>query len=161
MGFDQISTLPFPISGVNFSQQMAISKSSGRETGSPHIRREEMEGSIRRSPSEFVELQKINDNINELAKIQKAFGNRFEKLDSYLEQMKEQLERIIKQFPPFPPGSEDRVRALRAFTFFRKMLDQLTLPPRDEVLRESTEQLRLSSDPDGQEKAIPLQFNNP
>jgi hypothetical protein len=111
---------------------MGISKSSGRETGTPHIRRGEMEGSIRRSPSEFVELQKVNDNINELAKIQNAFGKRFEKLDSYLEQMKERLERIIKQFPPFPPGSEDRVKVLRAFSFFRKMIDRLTLPPREE-----------------------------
>jgi hypothetical protein len=161
MGFDQISTLSFPISAVNFSQQMVISKSSGRETGSPPIHREGTEGGIKRSQSEFVELQKINDNINELAKIQKAFGKRFEKLDRYLEQMKEQLERIIKQFPPFPPGSEDRVKALRAFTFFRKMIDQLTLPPRNEVLMESTKQSRLSPDPDGQEKAIPLQFDNP
>ena len=134
MGLDNISALSFPISSVNLSQEMGISKSSGRETGSPPIRREKMEGSIRRSPSEFVELQKVNDNINQLARIQKAFGKRFEKADSYLEQMKEQLERIIKQFPPFPPGSEDRVKALRAFSSFRKMMDQLTLPPPEEVL---------------------------
>jgi hypothetical protein len=134
MGLDNISALSFPISSVNLSQQMGISKSSGRETGSPPIRREETEGGIKRSQSEFVELQKVNDNINELAKIQKAFGKRFEKADSYLEQMKEQLERIIKQFPPFPPGSEDRVQALRAFSSFRKMMDQLTLPPPEEVL---------------------------
>jgi len=161
MGLDNIATSSFPISSVNLSQQMGISKSSGRETGSPHIRREEMERSIRRSPAEFVELQKVNDNINELARIQKAFGKRFEKADSYLEQMKEQLERIIKQFPPFPPGSEDRVKGLRAFIFFRKMMEQLTLPPREEVLMESTEQLLLSSDQDVQENAIPLRFENP
>ena len=81
MGLDNISTLSFPISSVNLSQQMGISKSSGRETGSPPIRREEMEGRIKRSQSEFVELQKVNDNINDLAKIQKAFGKRFEKVD--------------------------------------------------------------------------------
>ncbi len=134
MGLDNINTLSFPISAVNFSQPMAISKSPGRETGGPPIRREGPEEGIKHSQSAFVELQKINDNINELAKIQKAFEKRFEKLDSYFEQMKERLERIIKQFPPFPPGSEDRVQALRAFSFFRKMMDQLTLPPREEAL---------------------------
>jgi hypothetical protein len=134
MGLDNISTLSFPISAVNFSQPMAISKSPGREPGSPPIRRAETGEGIKCSQSKFVELQKVNDNINELAKVQKAFRIRFEKVDGYLEEMKEQLERVIKQFPPFPPGSEDRVQALRAFSFFRKMMDQLTLPPREEAL---------------------------
>ena len=145
MGLGNISTLSFPISAVNFSQRMGISKSPGWENGCPPIRSEETERGIKRSQSEFVELQKVNDNINELAKIQKAFEKRFENLDSYFEQMKERLERIIKQFPPFPPGSEDRILALRAFSSFRKMMDQLTLPPPEEALPKWIEKsLRLS-----------------
>lgn len=161
MGLDKINAISFPIPAVNFSQDVVGFKSSRRETGPSPIHSEETEGRIKSSQSEFVELQRINDSVNELAKIRKEFETRFEKVDSYLEQMKEQLERILKQFPPFPPGSEDRVKALRAFTFFRKMIDQLTLPPREEVLMESSKQLRLTSEQNVLEKAIPVRFVNP
>jgi hypothetical protein len=161
MGLDKINAVPFPIPAVKFSQDVVGFKSSRRETDPSPINSEETEGRIKSSQSEFVELQKINDSVNELAKIRKGFETRFEKVDSYLEQMKEQLERIIKQFPPFPPGSEDRVKALRAFTFFRKMIDQLTLPPRDEVLMESSKQPPLTLDQNVLEKAIPVRFVNP
>ena len=59
---------------------------------------------IDRSHADFVELQKINDRLNSTAKIQRTFEKRFEKLNDYIERMKAQLEGILKQFPPYPPG---------------------------------------------------------
>jgi hypothetical protein len=88
---------------------------------------------IDRSHADFAVLQKINDRLNSTAKIQRTFEKRFEKLNDYIERMKVQLEGILKQFPPFPPGSEDRIRALRSYAFFRKLIDQLTFPPPDKA----------------------------
>lgn len=161
MGLDKINILSFPIAPVHFSQQPVMAKSSGKETGSAPIHREESEEGIKGFQADFVTLQKINDNLNELAKIQKGAERRFAKVDRYLEQMKEELERIIKQFPPFPPGSEDRVKALRAFTFFRKLTDQLTLPLGNEALAGFSEPRARFSAPDVQEEAISLPVSAP
>jgi hypothetical protein len=35
----------------------------------------------------------------------------------------------MKQYPPYPPGSEDRVKYLSRFALLRKQIDQLTIPP--------------------------------
>jgi hypothetical protein len=45
--------------------------------------------------------------------------------------MKSQLDIIVKHYPPFLTNSPDRIRALRNFSAFRKEIDALTLPPRD------------------------------
>ena len=55
--------------------------------------------------------------------------------------MKARLITIIKQYQPFPPRSEERIRLLRAFNAFRKQIDQLTIPPREEFAK------RLMADP--------------
>lgn len=47
----------------------------------------------------------------------------------YIEKMKEQLETLLKNYPPFPPGSEERVQILKSIQTFRKQIDQLTIPP--------------------------------
>ena len=55
--------------------------------------------------------------------------------------MKARLLRIVKNFPPFPPGSEERVKILRSFNLFRKQIDQLTIPP---VVRDA---MKIMADP--------------
>jgi hypothetical protein len=42
------------------------------------------------------------------------------------------LERIVKNYPPFPPGSEERVKILKSISSLRKEIDQLTIPPPDD-----------------------------
>lgn len=46
-----------------------------------------------------------------------------------LQQMHVALEEVRKSYPPFPPGSEERVRRLRQYTALRAMIDRLTIPP--------------------------------
>jgi hypothetical protein len=53
-------------------------------------------------------------------------------MEDYIDRLKAQLERIIKNFPPFPPGSEDRIQLLRNYASFRRLIDQLTIPPSEE-----------------------------
>jgi hypothetical protein len=140
MEIDKLAPLAFPISTFSLSHPTAGSNFPSRQTH-PANRERENRGIITRPQSDFINLQKINDTLNAIAKGQRGLENRFQKLDNYLERMKAQLEQIVKQFPPFPPGSEDRVRALRAYAFFRHLIDQLTIPPRDEVQTKAMDEL--------------------
>jgi hypothetical protein len=135
MGINNISAVSNPISFVHGSSPTDIPRASTEKSSQKRISGEEREGNINHSHLDFVELIKFNDRLNSVAKDQRAF----EKVNDYIEQMKAQLGRIIKQFPPFPPGSEDRIRALRAYAYFRKVIDQLTIPPREELLPQSTQ----------------------
>jgi len=50
-------------------------------------------------------------------------------IENYIDKMKAKLKRVIKNYPPFPPGSEGRVEILKSFNTFRKQIAQLTIPP--------------------------------
>jgi hypothetical protein len=43
--------------------------------------------------------------------------------------MKRDLEVIVKNFPPYPPNSEERVKLLRSYAGLRAEIDRLTVPP--------------------------------
>ena len=87
---------------------------------------------LSRNHPELLELQKINDSWNAIAQEKRAHDNILNEMEDYIDRMKAQLERILKNFPPFPPGSEERMQLLRNFATFRKLIDQLTLPPAEE-----------------------------
>jgi hypothetical protein len=50
-----------------------------------------------------------------------------------IEAMKKTLNSIIKDFPPYPVGSEERVHRLRDFAALRAMIERLTIPPDEET----------------------------
>jgi hypothetical protein len=50
-----------------------------------------------------------------------------------IEEMKKTLTSIIKDFPPYPVGSEERVHRLRDFAALRAMIERLTIPPEKEI----------------------------
>ena len=82
--------------------------------------------------SRWSELQKINDSSNEVAQKQRTSDKILKGVEDYVDHMKAQLERIIKNFPPFPPESAERIRLLRSYAGFRRLIDQLTIPPPEE-----------------------------
>ena len=55
----------------------------------------------------------------------KAIGE----IEANIEQMESEVEMFLKQYPPYPPGSEDRVKYLSRFAMLRKQIDQLSVPP--------------------------------
>ena len=89
------------------------------------------EFSSRNNP-ELLELHKINDSWNVIAQKKRIHDKLLNEVEDYVDHLKAQLERIIKNFPPFPPGSEERIQLLRNFAAFRKLIDQLTIPPGEE-----------------------------
>lgn len=86
---------------------------------------------IHKGLSAFRRLQTINTRLNWVAMNVRAADQIMDTIGKYLVEMKAQLERIIKNFPPFPPGSEERLKILRSYNALRKQIDQMTFPPRD------------------------------
>ena len=50
-------------------------------------------------------------------------------VETNIEQLESEVEMFIKQYPPYPPGSEDRIKYLSRFAMLRKQIDKLTFPP--------------------------------
>jgi hypothetical protein len=46
-----------------------------------------------------------------------------------IEQMESEVQMFVKQYPPYPPGSEERLQLLNRFAALRKQIDRLTFPP--------------------------------
>ena len=77
-------------------------------------------------------LEIIQSRLNSAARTIRDADKNMEKIENYIDRMKAELQRIIKNYPPFPPGSEERVRRLKSINAFRKLIDQLTIPPPNE-----------------------------
>ena len=43
--------------------------------------------------------------------------------------LKEEINTMQRTLPPFPPGSQERVRLLKSYIGLRKLIEQLTVPP--------------------------------
>ncbi len=84
---------------------------------------------VNRSRSSQQMLQTINSGLDRVAMNIRIADAAMTTIGDYIDHMKAQLDTIVKNYPPFPPGSEERVRMLRTFNSFRKQIDQLTIPP--------------------------------
>lgn len=49
--------------------------------------------------------------------------------DRLVTEMRQQIGTLVKNYPPFPPGSEERLSYLRSISALRQQLDALTVPP--------------------------------
>jgi hypothetical protein len=78
--------------------------------------------------STFRRLQAINTKLNRVAASVRVADQIMDTIGKFIAEMKAQLERIIKNYPPFPPGSEERVKILRSYNALRKQIDQIAFP---------------------------------
>ncbi len=74
-------------------------------------------------------LKVIHSRLNSAARTIRVADETMGKIESYIDRMEAELQRIIKNYPPFPAGSEERVKRLKSINAFRKLIDQLTIPP--------------------------------
>jgi len=90
------------------------------------------EDPLSQNSSVWSVLQKINDSLNEVAQKQQTGDKILNGVEDSVDGMKAQLGQILKNYPPFPPGSQERIRLLRGCVGLRKLIDQLTFPPPEE-----------------------------
>ncbi len=91
--------------------------------------------------STFDDIQAFNATLNSVAASIRDADSTMGRIKTLIDRMIEQFGSIIKNYPPFPPGSEDRVRFLRAFAALRRQIDQLSVSLKDE------DALKITADP--------------
>ena len=77
----------------------------------------------------YQALSDTTVKINQVADSVRQADSAMQNVGLALDKMKGSLEGIIKNYPPFPPGSEQRVKALKSFAALRNEIDKLTFPP--------------------------------
>ncbi len=86
---------------------------------------------IRGIDSGFSFFQAINSLFNDVSRSIRKADSVMDEIGKVIDQLDEILNRIVKNYPPFPQGSEDRVKLLASFNTLRRMIDGLTIPPPD------------------------------
>jgi len=81
----------------------------------------------------FSKLQASNLGINTAAQSIRIADRAMEKIETHIDQMKDELQIHVKKYPPFLTGSKERVEMSNDFNAFRKLIDQLTFPPEDKT----------------------------
>jgi len=84
--------------------------------------------------SSFQALSNTTTKINQVAVTVRHADSTMEKVGRAVGKMKGTLEGIIKNYPPFPPGSEQRVKALKGFAALRREIEEMTFPPDSSLL---------------------------
>ena len=87
--------------------------------------------STRQARSIDGHLQAVNAGLETVAISIRGADQAMAAIEEHLDQMI----KIVKLFPPYPEGdnSEERIRMLRSFNGIRQLIDQLTIPPRDDL----------------------------
>lgn len=95
-------------------------------------------------PDGFVENDLILNRLNLLksdlkgvAKNIRSSDNTMETAEKHVDNMKNQLGKIVKNYPPFPQESQERKTILRNYSSIRKTIDKLTFPPREDFIPET------------------------
>lgn len=84
--------------------------------------------------TQLSQLDLLNSDTMDLSLEIRSVHQSIETIGGHLEQMKTALEGVVKIYPPYPPGSSERIEALRQFSTLRKMIDQIAQPESAEGL---------------------------
>lgn len=81
-----------------------------------------------------AQLDQAKSTTNSTAKHIRSMDAKLQALEHHVRRMYSDYRAFKKNFPPFPQGSEDRVRLLSSFQAIRKQIERLTIPPREEMV---------------------------
>lgn len=76
-------------------------------------------------------FEAMHSVMNEAAGSIRTADEAIQSIGTQIDDMKTTLTAILKQYPPFPPGSEERVAILKSFSALRRQIDALAYPPED------------------------------
>jgi hypothetical protein len=84
--------------------------------------------SIQRSSSTMGRLDSFNEQKNQMARNIRTTSDALATLSEAVSGMKENLGKIIKNYPPFPPDSSERKEILMSYVSLRKEILNMTFP---------------------------------
>lgn len=105
----------------------------------------------KQTDSRIGDIVRQNERNNSAAAAIHRTDEAARELGQRIDKLKEPLDAIVKNFPPFAPQDKERVKLLRTYNAIRKEIDQLTLPPPPSVvearkLTELPEPLSMNAD---------------
>lgn len=80
----------------------------------------------------YNKIESANDQSLAVARKIRAVDKTMAQVEEKVNDMHTFLEGVVKAYPPYPPGSSERVEAMRKFAALRKQIDQLMYPPPDD-----------------------------
>ncbi len=80
-----------------------------------------------------VGKEKLPYNFSEAAQRLREKDQQMSQIEKTLSSVKEELNTVRRTLPPFPPGSQERVRMLKGYIGLRKLIEELTIPPEVEL----------------------------
>jgi hypothetical protein len=84
---------------------------------------------VAKSTAEFNRLTAQSERRYAVAANIRTTDQTMEQVGATVDAMKKDLEVIVKNYPPYPPGSEERVKRLKSYAGLRAMINRLTVPP--------------------------------
>ncbi|NMC73424.1 MAG: hypothetical protein GYA56_03530 [Geobacteraceae bacterium] len=85
--------------------------------------------SLQRGSSTMGRLGSFNEEKNLIAKNIRSSSESLSKASDVVEGLKENLGKIIKNYPPFPQDSQERKEILMSYVSLRKEIIHMTFPP--------------------------------
>ncbi len=73
-------------------------------------------------------IQQFNAEFNAVVKSIRIADQAMEEIGANIEQMESEIQMFVKQYPPYPPGSDERSELLNHFAALRQQIDRLTFP---------------------------------
>lgn len=120
-----------------FSEISRVSKSPGdRDNARSHPNtddgsvNEAVSGDTRTELSAFStnRLHQFNAEFTSVLKSVRIADQAMEQMQANVEQMQSEVQTFVKMYPPYPPGSEERIEMLKRYSGLRLEIEQLTLP---------------------------------
>lgn len=105
----------------NDSQQVG----EGKRINAPRHDYLRQAGANNDQPTQTDDSTTINPAVRSIS----VADQTIETIDRHIERMKMQLESIVKNYPPFPPESAERLEYLKSFIGLRMEIEQLMIPP--------------------------------
>ncbi|MDD2319824.1 MAG: hypothetical protein PHO83_07225 [Geobacteraceae bacterium] len=97
--------------------------------------------SLQRSSSTMGKLGSVNEEKNILATNIRIADKALQEVSNVSIKMKERLETIVKNWPPFTQDSAERKELLMSYVSLRKEIEKLTFPPPPVPLYENNQKL--------------------
>ncbi len=79
-------------------------------------------------PEGLADIDAVKEKRNAMARTIHKVDTTMENIDGQMSRMKDRLLQIVKHYPPYPPGSQERSDYLKTFTTMRRLIDRLTFP---------------------------------
>ena len=87
---------------------------------------------LRSDQKSFSNRQSVNSKLNSIAKSIRTADDTMREIAGQISKIKEKLTEIVKHYPPFLAGSDERVEMKKGFDAFKTLIDKLTFPPKED-----------------------------